>query len=194
MEQKKTTLRSKIEALLFASGRALSLKQMAKLIDCSVKEIDDEVDRLTAFYEEQKSGLALLRKEKKVQLVSNPHHGKLVESFLKEEFTGPLSRAALETLALVAYRGPITKPAIDMVRGVNSAIMLRTLLIRGLVDRKKSVKDARMYVYSLSFDFMRHLGVTKIEELPDYDQLHLHEVLEKFTQKSGDANIRPDNK
>jgi len=175
---------------LFASGRALSIRQLAKLTGKKSGEVANELEQLASDYKEGQSGLSLLRKDQKAQLVSDPAQGKLVESFIKEEFTGALSRAALETLAIISYRGPIPKPEIDMIRGVNSAIMLRTLLVRGLVERKRSTKDARTYVYSLTFDFMRHLGVNKIEDLPKYEELRHNKVIEKFAQAESDGKIK----
>ncbi len=182
-------LRSKIEALLFAAGRPIGIRQLAKLAESTPKAIAKVLDALEEDYREHRRGIALIQKDNKVQMVSNPEHGESVETFIKEEFTGPLSRAALETLAIIAYRGPIPKPEIDTVRGVNSAIMLRTLLVRGLVERKKNPKDARSFVYSLSFDFMRHLGIDKVNALPKFDELHNHEVMVKFAEGATDASI-----
>lgn len=182
------TTQAQLEALLFAAGRPMGERQLAKLAQVTPKVIREELDGLTARYKETGSALSLLRQDGKVQLVTDPQYGPLVEQFMKDEFTGPLSRAALETLAIIAYRGPIEKPAIDTIRGVNSGIMLRTLLIRGLVERKKSTSDARTYTYSLSMDFVRHLGLNKIADLPKYDELRSNEVLERFaSNEAGDS-------
>ncbi|MFH0830671.1 MAG: SMC-Scp complex subunit ScpB [Parcubacteria group bacterium] len=180
---------SKLEALLFAAGHPLTARQLAKQITAKPKEVEEALQQLTQRYQTEQSGLALLVQDERYQLTTNPTHGKLIEQYIKDEFTGPLSRAALETLAIIAYRGPILKPEIDTVRGVNSAIMLRALLIRGLVERKRSSKDARSYEYSLSFDFMRHLGVSRVTELPQYQELHNNEVMERFAKAVPGASI-----
>lgn len=180
-----------IEALLFVAGRPMSSTQLARLAKSTPKKVTDAITELTTSYQQSKRGISIIGHENKFQMVSNPVVGATVENFRKEEFTGPLSRAALETLSLVAYRGPIIKPEIDAIRGVNSAIMLRTLLIRGLVERKRSKQDARSYSYSLSFDLMRHLGITKVSDLPRFEELRHHEVLERFAQAQADASIKP---
>ena len=180
---------AQVEALLFAAGRPLTVRQLANLIEAKPKMIQAAVAALDAVYREQARGLSLIQQDGKIQLVTNPQYGKLIERFIKEEFTGPLSRAALETLAIIAYRGPIPKPQIDTVRGVNSAIMLRTLLIRGLVERRRSRSDARAYEYSLSLDFMRHLGITQLSELPRYPELRTNQVIERLAQGASGASI-----
>lgn len=182
-------LSAQLEAILFAAGRPMTPANLAKLTGAKPKQVSDELEQLGKRYQEQARGLALMVHEGRYQLTTNPTQGKLIEQFIKDEFTGPLSRAALETLAIIAYRGPIPKPEIDSIRGVNSAIMLRTLLVRGLVERKKSTKDARSYEYSLSFDFLRHLGASSIQDLPKYGELHANEVLERFAKAAPSATI-----
>jgi len=190
MPEAENSAAAKLEALLFAAGRPMSERQLAKLSQLKPKEVSDSLQALQASYTSTGSGLSLLRQEGKVQLVTNPTYGPLVEHFVKEEFAGPLSRAAMETLAIISYRGPIEKPAIDMIRGVNSGIMLRTLLIRGLVERKRSSSDARTYTYSLSMDFVRHLGLAKINDLPKYDELRSNDVLERFAAAEAGASMQ----
>ncbi|MDP2587744.1 MAG: SMC-Scp complex subunit ScpB [bacterium] len=180
-----------LEALLFAAGRPMSINQLAKQLGQKPQQVREALSALSEQLAQAGRGVALTQLEDKVQLVTNPAHGPLIEQFVKDEFTGPLSRAALETLAIIAYRGPISKPHIDTVRGVNSAIMLRTLLIRGLVERKRSAADARSYEYGLSFDFLRHLGLTQLADLPKYDELHNNAVMERFTKAGPDVSIEP---
>ncbi len=183
------TLRSQLEALLFAAGRPLNLHQLARLTSASPKAIDAALKELITEYAHNNRGLAIVQQDDKFQMVTNPKHGAVVEQFVKEEFTGPLSRAAMETLAIVAYRGPIPKPQIDAVRGVNSAIMLRTLLIRGLVERRRSRTDARTFEYSLSFDFLRHLGIGSLKDLPKFEELHNNQVMERFANTEASASM-----
>ena len=106
---------------------------------------------------------------------------------MKSEFNEELSRAAVETAAIIAYQGPLTRVDIEYVRGVNSSFILRSLMMRGLIERVENPKDARSYLYRISFDFLKHLGVVRIEELPQYEELHkekmggLEEIKEKDT-------------
>jgi segregation and condensation protein B len=186
-----TTLHAQIEALLFASGRPIDIRQLAKLAKAKPEAVEAAIQALADEYKNTRRGLSLMRQDDKVQMVTNPEQGATVEQFVKEEFTGPLSRAALETLAIIAYRGPIAKPEIDTIRGVNSGIMLRTLLIRGLVERKRSAKDARTYAYTLSFDFVRHLGVSEASQLPNYAELRTNAVMERFAKSAESASMEP---
>lgn len=183
------SLRSQLEALLFAAGRPLNTRQLARLANAPQNAAEAAVKELISEYENNNRGLAIVMQDDKVQMVTNPKQGAVVEQFVKEEFTGPLSRAAMETLAIIAYRGPIPKPQIDAVRGVNSGIMLRTLLIRGLVERRRSKTDARTYEYSLSFDFLRHLGVGSVQDLPSFEELHNNQVMERFANTEANASI-----
>jgi segregation and condensation protein B len=185
------TLQAQVEALLFAAGRPIAIQQLAKLAKAAPADVEASVQALTEEYKNTKRGLSVMRQDDKVQMVTSPEQGATIEQFVKEEFTGPLSRAALETLAIIAYRGPIAKPEIDTIRGVNSAIMLRTLLIRGLVERRRSTKDARTYAYTLSFDFVRHLGVSQASELPNYEELRHNTVMERFAQSAESASMEP---
>jgi segregation and condensation protein B len=185
------TLQAQVEALLFAAGRPIAIQQLAKLAKAAPADVEASVQALTEEYKNTKRGLSVMRQDDKVQMVTSPEQGATIEQFVKEEFTGPLSRAALETLAIIAYRGPIAKPEIDTIRGVNSAIMLRTLLIRGLVERRRSTKDARTYAYTLSFDFVRHLGVSQASELPNYEELRHNTVIERFATAPESASMEP---
>jgi len=86
----------------------------------------------------------------------------------------------LETLTIIAYRGPVTRPEMEQIRGVNCSQILRNLLIKGLVEMEEKNKEP---YYSISVDFLKYLGVSNIQELPDYDKLHQHESLEEFLEK-----------
>ena len=95
----------------------------------------------------------------------------LIEQLTKEELTKDLGKAGLETLSIILYQGPITRADIDYIRGVNSQFIVRNLLIRGLVERVENPKDARSFLYKTTLDLLSHLGISKIEELPEYAQV-----------------------
>ena len=82
----------------------------------------------------------------------------------------PLTPASLETLAIIAYLGPCNRALIEYVRGVNSTFILRSLMIRGLVERKPDPKRMNTFLYQVSFDFLRHMGLTRQGDLPDYEK------------------------
>ena len=87
----------------------------------------------------------------------------------------------METLAIIAYKGPLTRAHIEYVRGVNSSFTLRNLVMRGLVERMENPKDARSYLYGTSFNFLKHLGVARPEDLPRFEEFKKEkiEVLEE---------------
>jgi segregation and condensation protein B len=95
----------------------------------------------------------------------------LIEKLTKDELTRDLGKAGLETLSIVLYQGPLARADIDYIRGVNSQFILRALLIRGLVERIDNPKDARSYLYKPTLDLLSHLGVSKIADLPEYEQV-----------------------
>jgi segregation and condensation protein B len=82
-----------------------------------------------------------------------------------------LSKAALEVLSIVAYKGPISRAEIESIRGVNCSFTLRSLMMRGLLERIDNPKDGRGYLYKISFEFMKKLGIESIDKLPDYKEL-----------------------
>ncbi|MFC1632833.1 SMC-Scp complex subunit ScpB [Patescibacteria group bacterium] len=176
------TLENKIEGILFAAGRSVTLRELMKLTGADKGELKDALDSLIQQFEENQRGTTILRQGRQIQMVTSPDVSPVVQHLFEEEFTGKLSRAALETLSIVAYRGPIPKPEVDQIRGVNSAIMLRTLMIRGLVERRQNPNDARSHVYEITPDYVRHLGVASLKDLPDYAELSTSAAVEAFLE------------
>lgn len=166
-----TNHKSIIESLLFVSGEPVALKNIARLLDISADEVEKSVEDLSKEYKENR-GLKILNKDGEVQLVTSPENSEFVAKFMKRDMEQDLSRAALETLSIIAYRGPISRPAIEEIRGVNSSFSLRNLLLRGLIERVDNQKDKRSFLYKISFDFLKLLGVQKNEDLPDYENLN----------------------
>ena len=156
-----------IEAILFYHAEPLSIKRLAYLTKKNEGEVRDAIMVL-----EEKllsSGLRLLQNDDEVVLGTSPSASTLIEAITKEELSKELSKASLETLAIVLYKGPISRAEIDYVRGVNSTFILRNLLIRGLVEKVDNPSDQRSFLYKPTFALLEHMGVTKIEELPEYD-------------------------
>ena len=106
-----------------------------------------------------------------VELVTRSEAADLVKQVVNAEAQGELTRAALETLTILAYRGPLTRPELEQIRGIHSAVILRNLLLRGLIEQKE---DSRLGqpVYSVTFEFLNHLGLSGVEQLPEYAALH----------------------
>jgi len=113
-------------------------------------------------------------------MATNPQNSEYVQKFLKTEVCQELTPASLETLSIIAYRGPLTKLDLEKIRGVNCSIIIRHLLIKGLITEKVVNKvrsneeqiDCDNNIYSVSLDFIKHLGINDIQELPDYEKLN----------------------
>jgi segregation and condensation protein B len=118
----------------------------------------------------EKRGLILLVTADEVQLVTKPQFGDLLLSFMKEELTEELTPASVEALSLIAYGGPLSRARLDFLRGVNSSFTLRTLRMRGLVERSPDPAASHSFLYDLTPEALRHLGAAKREELPRYTE------------------------
>jgi segregation and condensation protein B len=158
---------SLIEAILFYKGEPVAVKKLGELLAVPVGEIETGLNTL----EEKLTGrgMVLVRHENTVALGTAKEASDLIEKITKEELTKDLGKAGLETLSAVLYYGPISRVEIDHIRGVNSSFILRHLMIRGLVAREQNPKDLRGFVYRPTMDLLTHLGIAKIEDLPEYD-------------------------
>ncbi len=171
--------KSKIESLLFISAKPMSVKQLAELIKKDKKEIEKVGFELVEEYKNNKKGIQIIKNSSKLQMVSSPENAKLIQEFIKDETTGELSRPSLETLTIIAYRGPVSKIDLDRIRGVNCSLILRNLLIRGLIKAKNDNKKQETY-YTITFDFIRFLGINDVSELPDYEKLSKDDTFDRM--------------
>ncbi len=162
-------LDAQIEALLFWKAEPISAKRLVQILKKDPKEIEEALlkleQRLTG------RGLCLVYKEDVVTLATSPENAEMIEALTKEELVKDLGKAGLETLSIVIYRSPVSRSEIDYIRGVNSNFILRNLLVRGLVERVTKPGDERSYLYKPTFDLLAHLGVKKVEDLPEYTQM-----------------------
>lgn len=184
------TLKSQIESLLFITNQPFKIKKLADLTKAEKKDVETAVEELMADYNRETKGITIQKIGEEVQMATASDNGKLVKDYIKEETTGELSRAALETLTIVAYRGPITRAEIEQIRGVNCAIILRHLLMRGLVEGREDKKKMQL-IYNITFDFLKFLGINEQKELPDYGKLNSDESLEKILEKPNQAISDP---
>jgi segregation and condensation protein B len=154
-----------LEALLFVSGEPVTAAQLATAMDLSVSAIEQGLKQLDD--ELHSRGLRLQRHSGRVQLTTAPEMAEIVERFLGLEATSRLSRAALETLAIVAYQQPVTRPYIDGVRGVNSDGVMKSLLGKGLIQEVgRAEGPGRPILYGTAPDFLQHFGLNSLTELP----------------------------
>jgi len=173
---------SKIESILFVASKPLKAKQIAKALNLEIADVEAILNNIKDKFNRSDSGIHILSEEGYYRMAINPSSSEAVESFIKDEAAGDLTRAQLETLTLIAYRSPISRPELEQIRGVNCAIIIRNLLIRGLIIEDDD-KEKVVPVYSLSLEALRHLAVNKSDELPDYDRLRNHEFFEKIVNQ-----------
>jgi segregation and condensation protein B len=164
-----------LEALLFVSAEPVAPFQLASALEISVSAVEQGLNQLDG--ELQRRGLRLQRHGGRVQLTTAPEMAERVERFLGLEATSRLSRAALETLAIVAYQQPITRPYIEGVRGVSSDGVMKSLLGKGLIQEiGRAEGPGRPILYGTAPDFLQYFGLNSLNELPP---LSLPEVEEE---------------
>jgi segregation and condensation protein B len=166
-EQTETILNlsTRLEAILFVASSAVTPSQLADAMGVTTKAVEKALLELETTY--QHRGLRLQRHRGRVQLTTAPEMASLVEHFLGLEATSRLSQAALETLAIIAYQQPTTKPLIDSVRGVNCDSVTRNLLRKGLIQEVgRAEGPGRPILYSTTPDFLSYFGINSLHELP----------------------------
>lgn len=175
-------LYQQLEAVLFYKGEPETTKTLAKVLSVS----EDEVLAAAAILKEKLAdhGLVLMQNQNELELRTGPSASALIEQLRKQELSKDLGRAGAETLAIVLYKGPVTRSEIDYIRGVNSSFILRNLLIRGLVERTNNPNDARAHHYQVSMELLAHLGVADSASLPEYDVIQRE--LESFVKQADD--------
>ncbi|MEK7473907.1 MAG: SMC-Scp complex subunit ScpB [Patescibacteria group bacterium] len=176
------TLDALIEALLFATSQPMSARKIAEAVSQKPPEVEDALNALQERLASSGSGTRLVRSGQTAELVTHPDAAEIVRAALKQELHGELSKPSLETLSILAYRGPMTRPELEQIRGVQSSLILRNLMLRGLVEHKE---DARLGqpTYGVTVAFFKHIGLSGAEELPDYSELRGHSAVEQALQE-----------
>ncbi len=158
-------LSTKLEAMLFVAGEPVTTSQLATALDVAPSVIERGLNELDAALSTR--GLRLQRHAGRVQLTTAPQLAELIERFLGLEATTHLTRAALETLAIIVYQQPVTRPQIDSIRGVNSDSMMKSLLHKGLIlESGRADGPGRPILYSTTPEFLQHFGLNSILEMP----------------------------
>ena len=159
---------ARLLALLFAAGEPLARTRLATLLDVSKEDFAETVEALGGTLAD--TGLALIQTDEELEVRTAPEASQVVQKLRESELSRDLGKASLETLALVLYRGSATRGEIDWVRGVNSAAAIRSLTLRGLIERSEDATDKRRARYTATVDALAHLGVQKREDLPRYKE------------------------
>lgn len=179
----------KIEAILFFTSEPVSKNKLAKMLEVSIEEINEGI-RVLSERLEAGSGLALLEAGESVSLRTKSDFSNIIEKISDEEVAGDLSRSAQEVLAIILYKNGATRSDIDFIRGVNSTYTLRSLVLRGMIERVNDDTDNRKARYLPTHDLFAFLGITKKEDLPEYSEIikSLEEVSEKVVKDDAENN------
>lgn len=178
-------LSKQIEAVLFVSGKAVEEKFIKEKLNAGDKEFSDAVSELLAKYSGE-SGIHILRFNKKLQFATNPDYAKEVEAVLNPIKEKELTNAMLETLAIIAYKQPVTRIEIEEIRSVDSTYSVQNLVRLGLVEcvgRKDTI--GKPLLFATTDEFLKRFSISDVKELPDYETL-----LDKLQQISSDAHVQ----
>jgi len=173
---------TQLESILFVASKPLTVKKMAKVLGTSEEDVLGLLEQLKSKYSLAESGVVLLQNNDEWQLVSNPENKTVTEQFVKAEVSGELTKPQLETLTVVSYCGPISKPELEQIRGVNCSLILRNLMMRGLVKEADGSTDL-IPKYEVTMEYLRHLGLQSIADLPEYAELHNHDFITKALEQ-----------
>ena len=154
-----------VESLLFVAPEPVKVSSLAAALDERPERVEEALQQMAMSQMER--GLRVQRQGDRVQLVTPPEAALFIERFLGLDLTTRLTPAALEALAIIAYKQPVTRAQIDELRGVSSDGVLRTLLHRGLVEQGERLDTAgRPFHYRTTFDFLQHFGLQSLDDLP----------------------------
>ncbi len=161
-------LSNEIEAILFWKGEPVSVKKLSQIFSKTEEEIKNATRELEEKLKDR--GIVLVSKDDEYTLATSKDVSEIIEKLTKEELVKDLGKAGLETLSIIIYQGPISRAEIDYIRGVQSNFILRNLMIRGLVEKISNPNDQRSFLYKPTFELLSYLGVSRIEDLPDFEK------------------------
>lgn len=172
-------LEAKIEGLLFYKGEDMQIKKIAELLNITLEQTERALKELEQSLHGR--GLVLVRKDDRVVLGISGELSSIIESIRKDEVTKELSKASLDTLSIILYKNEVSRTEIDYIRGVNSSFILRNLLVRGLIEKIVDPKDSRRVLYRPTFDTLSFMGITSLDQLPNYNEVkaQLQEVFKQ---------------
>jgi segregation and condensation protein B len=159
-------LEKQIEAVLFWKGEPVTIKKLTQIFSKTEEEISVALNSLETKISDR--GIIIVRKEDEVTLGTSKDASEIIERLTKEELVKDLGKAGLETLSIIIYQGPISRAEVDYIRGVQSTFILRNLMIRGLIEKVTNPKDQRSFLYKPSFELLSYMGISKIEDMPEF--------------------------
>lgn len=167
-----------LEALIFASSEPVSVKELSMIIELNEETVGRLIEEIVHEYNDRGRGIQIIEVAGGYQFVTKPEHAGHIEKLKKVPRQAPLSQAALETLAIIAYRQPITRAEIETIRGVRVDSSLSTLLERGLIEETgRKEGPGRPILYGSTKGFLKYFGLKDLNELPIVDDWILNQQL-----------------
>lgn len=163
-------LEKKIHAILFWKNEPMTIKELSKLTSSNEQDVLLSLTKIQQMLEQ--TGVTLIKNEDEYRLATDKSVSSTIDDLQKNELNKELSKATLETLSIILYKGPVKRADIDYIRGVNSQFTIRHLEIRGLIEKKPHPDDARVYLYQPTLDLLAFLGIKNKEELEGFEDLN----------------------
>lgn len=186
---------SQLESILFVASKPVPVAQLAKLADVTAAEVTTALQQLAE--QRKDSGIVLMEASGQWQLGTNAANVELVKTFLTADLREKLTDATVEVLGIIAYRQPISKTEIEAIRGVNCQYSIRQLLMRGLIEKVANPTDNRSSYYQVTTEFLQHMGMQTVADLPDFQKLtesiKLPETPQTRTDTAAEAQRTPEN-
>lgn len=188
---KTDNLISKLEAMLFAAGDPVEASRFAEVLDIDIETVTKMLGHLSAMYDERESGLMLIRIDNKYQLCTREAHSEEVRKLLEIKKNTPLSNAAFEVLAIVAYNKTVTRSFIEQVRGVDCSGSISSLVQKGLIEEKGRLDlPGRPLIYGTTDRFLRCFSLNSLDDLPELPRT---EEIEKIAKDDSQTSLFDDN-
>lgn len=173
-----TDYAQQIEAYLFANGDAVNKEELVQLVQVGRSKVDEILEEIT--HNLAGHGIALLNTDTHAQIVTSPSTREFINTVAMKPVQGEPSRALMETLSIIAYRGPISRYEVEVIRGVDCQRTLRGLLHSGLIERSSQASPP---LYDITQDFLSRIGITHRRQLPKFDSLSINSKIEDLIQK-----------
>lgn len=182
---------STLEAVLFAVGEPIERDRIAQALEWDALILDQLLDTLQAKYDENDAGVCLLRLDDRVQLCARKEYADAIRKVLEVKRNAPLSQAAFEVLAIIAYNQPVTKSFIEQIRGVDCSAVLSSLLQKSLIEERGRLDlPGRPLIYGTTPDFLRVFCISSLDELPSLPE-HPQTAEEKTEEKEKNEAENP---
>lgn len=180
-------LKPAIEAILFACGTPAELTKIAQALEIKEEKAEELLKSLMDDYSSRKSGIKIVRLGKSYQMCTEKEYAEIIRTVLDLRRNSPLSQAALEVLAIIAYNQPVTKAFVEQIRGVDCSGVVSSLVARELIEEKGRLElPGRPLIYGTTENFLRCFNVSDVSELPPLPQKNSDEENSEESSENGE--------